>query len=177
MEIKKVNLTDYKEQIYQIRQKVFIEEQGCPEHTEWSEEEEENSVYFLCLEDSKAVACIRIRKMGKGLLKLERVAVLKEWRQRGIASELVRQAIREFQSTAPNCSLYAFAQGMAGRKKRADAPYNLLVDAPIPGSVPQQCESIKLCKLCKMGYSSSERYSKDPKSLSSENYSNKEDNT
>lgn len=48
--------------------------------------------------------------MGHALLKLERVAVLKEFRRRGIASELIRRAIEDFQLTAPNCSFYAYAQ-------------------------------------------------------------------
>lgn len=89
---------------------MFIEEQNCPENMEWDEEEEKTSIYFVAFSGDHAVGCLRLRDVEKDLLKMERVAVLKNYRRRGIASELIREAMMYTQTEAPSSSIYAYAQ-------------------------------------------------------------------
>ncbi|CAI5451355.1 unnamed protein product [Caenorhabditis angaria] len=110
MEYKRVLFDEYRDQISDVRRKVFIEEQKCPVHTEWNEQEDADSIYFICLKGERVVGIARIRNVGKDLRKLERVAVLNEFRRRGICSELIRNAMIYVQTTQPDASIYAYAQ-------------------------------------------------------------------
>ncbi|KAF1750087.1 hypothetical protein GCK72_016633 [Caenorhabditis remanei] len=110
MEIKRLTIEECREGVFDIRRKVFIEEQNCPEHMEWEEEEERDSVYFVAFSGDRAVGCLRLRPVEQDLLKMERVAVLKEFRRRRIATDLVREAMIYVQTETPSSSIYAYAQ-------------------------------------------------------------------
>ncbi|CAL2044942.1 unnamed protein product [Caenorhabditis brenneri] len=110
MDYKRLKFEECREDVYNIRRKVFIEEQNCPEHMEWDENEEKDSLYFVAFRGTLAVGCLRLRKIENDVFKMERVAVLKEFRRRGIASELIREAMLYTQTEAPNTSIYAYAQ-------------------------------------------------------------------
>lgn len=110
MEIKRLTIEECREGVFNIRRKVFIEEQNCPEHMEWEEEEERDSLYFVAFSGEKAVGCLRLRPVEQDLLKMERVAVLKEFRRRRIATDLIREAMIYAQTEAPSSPIYAYAQ-------------------------------------------------------------------
>jgi predicted GNAT family N-acyltransferase len=71
-----------------IRFTVFVEEQGVPREIEL-DEMDERSVHALAFEDGKAVATGRLLPDGH----IGRMAVLKDWRGRGIGSEILRALI------------------------------------------------------------------------------------
>uniref|UniRef100_A0A1I7SZZ0 Glucosamine 6-phosphate N-acetyltransferase n=1 Tax=Caenorhabditis tropicalis TaxID=1561998 RepID=A0A1I7SZZ0_9PELO len=110
MDYKRLKFDECKEDVYNIRRKVFIEEQNCPEEMEWDEKEEKDSLYFVAFKGNVAVGCLRLRNIEQNLLKMERVAVLKEFRRRGIATELIREAMLYTQTETSDTSIYAYAQ-------------------------------------------------------------------
>ena len=71
-----------------IRFTVFVEEQGVPREIEL-DEMDERSLHALAFEEGKAVATGRLLPDGH----VGRMAVLKEWRGRGIGSEVLRALV------------------------------------------------------------------------------------
>jgi predicted GNAT family N-acyltransferase len=86
---KVVEQSDF-DQIHTIRRKVFIEEQNCPPELEWENEDE--CVHFLAEVDGHAAGTARWWPTPKGI-KLQRFAVLKEFRGRGVGQALVRAVL------------------------------------------------------------------------------------
>ncbi|CAD6193358.1 unnamed protein product [Caenorhabditis auriculariae] len=101
------------EDISNLRQEVFVREQNVPVQLEFNDEEERASLYFVCYHGSKIVGCIRLREINQVLVKLERVAVLQEYRRRGIARQLIINGLKFFLEDRRNSLLYAFAQSSA----------------------------------------------------------------
>jgi predicted GNAT family N-acyltransferase len=73
-----------------IRFAVFVEEQGVPSDIEL-DAMDEHSLHALAFADGKAVATGRLLPDGH----IGRMAVLKQWRGRGIGSEILRALIGE----------------------------------------------------------------------------------
>ncbi len=71
-----------------IRQQVFIEEQHVPYELERDEYDHTAIHYILYLND-RAIATARYRQTAEGI-KLERFAVLKEYRNRGTGSAILK---------------------------------------------------------------------------------------
>jgi predicted GNAT family N-acyltransferase len=90
----------------EIRYKVFVEEQQVPEELEYDEFEAESQHYLLVLNE-KAVATCRWRHAPKGI-KLERFAVLHEYRGKGLGEALVKHVLKEVLSE--NKPIYIHAQ-------------------------------------------------------------------
>lgn len=91
-----VNLAESKEemdQVFDIRRKVFVEEQKVDEREEY-DEFEETSKHLLAKLDGTAVGAARVRRTINGV-KLERFAVLPEARGYGIGAALVQRALDE----------------------------------------------------------------------------------
>jgi predicted GNAT family N-acyltransferase len=80
------------EKVFAIRKIVFVDEQNCPPELEW--ENEDVSTHFLALSDHQPCGACRWRKTDKGY-KLERFAVLKEFRGQGIGRALVANALAD----------------------------------------------------------------------------------
>ncbi|WP_342328757.1 GNAT family N-acetyltransferase [Pedobacter sp. FW305-3-2-15-E-R2A2] len=85
------------EKVFAIRKTVFVEEQNCPPELEWEHEEE--SVHFLALMDNQPCGACRWRKTDNGY-KLERFAVLKEFRGKRIGQALVAAALSDLPEDA-----------------------------------------------------------------------------
>lgn len=93
------------EQVFAIRKAVFVEEQNCPPELEW--ENEEVSVHFLATTNGIPCGACRWRKTENGY-KLERFAVLKEYRGRGVGQALVSTVLSDL--PADNSTVYLNAQ-------------------------------------------------------------------
>lgn len=76
-----------------IRLKVFVEEQRVPEEEELDEFENE-SKHYLVLYDGKPAGTGRWRFTGEGI-KLERFAVYREFRNKGVGSALMQFILDE----------------------------------------------------------------------------------
>jgi len=97
IKVEKVNSEEDLEKVFSIRNQVFVVEQHCPPELEW--ENEEVSTHFLAkYKDIPAGAC-RWRKTALGY-KLERFAVLKEFRGKGIAQEMIKTVLSDLPTDA-----------------------------------------------------------------------------
>lgn len=75
-----------------IRTKVFIEEQNVDPAIEYEYEKEGN--YYLLYYDELPIATARWRKTQTGI-KLERFAILKEYRNRKLGSVLLQELLKD----------------------------------------------------------------------------------
>lgn len=89
-EVKSVSDPKDLETVFAIRRKVFVEEQNCPPELEWEFEDE--STHFLGTIDNVPAGAARWRRTEKGY-KLERFAVLPQFRGYGMGKALVRTVL------------------------------------------------------------------------------------
>jgi predicted GNAT family N-acyltransferase len=92
------------EKVFAIRRKVFVEEQECPPELEWEFEDESNH-FLATVNDIPAGAC-RWRKTEKGY-KLERFAVLAEFRGIGVARKMVETVLSDLPENSSDIYLHA----------------------------------------------------------------------
>lgn len=100
MELLQVNKVRTKEELeiaFAIRRKVFVEEQGVDPKLEL--DNEELSVHFIALLDHMPCGACRYRKTDKGY-KLERFAVLKEFRGKRVGQALVAAVLDDIPDAA-----------------------------------------------------------------------------
>ena len=76
----------------QIRRTVFIDEQRVAPEIEYEFEEEGH--YYLLLKDGEPIATARWRSTAKGI-KLERFALLRQFRNRGYGSKLLDEVLKD----------------------------------------------------------------------------------
>ncbi|OGS40907.1 MAG: hypothetical protein A3K77_03325 [Euryarchaeota archaeon RBG_13_31_8] len=86
LKIKQVTDKQEFKEIIKIREKVFIKEQNVPKEIEIDELDKE-SKHFIVYIKNIPIGCARIRKIND-YAKLERIAILKEYRCRGFGKEL-----------------------------------------------------------------------------------------
>lgn len=91
--VKKIENQEELDQAFAIREKVFIEEQECDRDEEFDEFDSE-SVHFIAYYQGQVAGTSRYRKTNKGI-KLERFAVLKEFRGSGIGKRLVSTVLAD----------------------------------------------------------------------------------
>jgi predicted GNAT family N-acyltransferase len=86
------NDKDSAEQAFAIRRKVFVEEEGVDPDLEYNQEEEAH--HYLLFLNGKALATARWRETEKGI-KLERFAVLPEFRNRGLGGIILKEVVND----------------------------------------------------------------------------------
>lgn len=77
-----------------IRVDVFIVEQKCPPGWE-PDEFDKKSRHFVAILDHKLVATVRLREESKNTVKIERLAVKKEYRKKGIGLGLTKYVLSQ----------------------------------------------------------------------------------
>lgn len=92
------------DKVFAVRREVFVIEQDCPPELEWEFEEESN--HFLALVNSIPAGACRWRKTEKGY-KLERFAVLKNFRGKGVGQLLVQTVLKDLPEDASFVYLHA----------------------------------------------------------------------
>ena len=91
----------------EIRRAVFIEEQQVPEDLEW-DDDDKTCVHVLVSDNNKPIAAGRIKMNGH----IGRMAVLKDYRSKGIGSAVL-EALINFSKTLKMKSVYLHAQTTA----------------------------------------------------------------
>ncbi|MBB6500019.1 GNAT family N-acetyltransferase [Pedobacter cryoconitis] len=104
LQVNKIRTKEELESALAVRRKVFVEEQGCPPELEL--ENEDVSTHFLALMDNQPCGACRWRKTDKGY-KLERFAVLKEYRGKRVGQALVAAALDDIPYNTENIYLNA----------------------------------------------------------------------
>ena len=79
---------------FSVRKKVFVEEQGVPEHVEL-DEHDNTSIHFIVKEEDQAIGAARLRKIEDTIGKVERVCVLEKYRGKNLGL-LIMQKIEEY---------------------------------------------------------------------------------
>jgi predicted GNAT family N-acyltransferase len=79
-----------KEQAFDIRRKVFVDEQGVALHIEM-DEHDDSATHFIGYELEQPIAAARIREYEQGVGKVERVCVLPEYRGQNFGANLMTQ--------------------------------------------------------------------------------------
>ncbi len=74
---------------YEIRTRVFVAEQGVPSEEEL-DDYDGTAMHFVVEVHRVIVGTARLVDLGNGVGKIGRVAILKEHRNRGLGSELIR---------------------------------------------------------------------------------------
>ena len=92
IQVNKINNMADLEEAFAIRRQVFVIEQQCPEEEEY--EHDELSIHYLATVSGAASGTARWRLTEEGV-KLERFAVLQEFRKRGVASALLETILDE----------------------------------------------------------------------------------
>jgi predicted GNAT family N-acyltransferase len=93
---------------FAIRQKVFVDEQHVDPHLEYDEFEGSSTHYLATIEDLP-VGTARWRVTEKGV-KLERFAVLEEYRDKGAGTALLAQVLSDADALAKPIYLHAQVQ-------------------------------------------------------------------
>ncbi len=95
IEVKRIGFQDkeYAEMAFGVRRKVFVEEEGVDPALEYDANEEKSHHYLLLLA-GKPIATARWRETDKGI-KLERFAVLPEFRNRGFGEIILREVLND----------------------------------------------------------------------------------
>lgn len=75
-----------------IRHKVFVQEQGVPLEREIDKDEAYSIHFVLYTDDHKAAATVRLLPLNMQELKLQRMAVLKEFRGQKLGDALIQEA-------------------------------------------------------------------------------------
>lgn len=86
---------EHKAQLVQIRSLVFMDEQQVPADLEW-DGLDDTAQHLLAMSGGKAVGCARLLADGS----IGRMAVLRNWRGKGVGSQLLSAAIKLQQQRA-----------------------------------------------------------------------------
>ncbi len=110
MEVRAVRNGREWREVKAIRTRVFIEEQNCPPELEW-DEHETTSRHLIGLVDEEPMAAARWRTVWyeeRLVAKLERFAVLPEYRGKGYGRDLVADVLRDaYLAGFGDCMLHA----------------------------------------------------------------------
>ena len=92
IEVKKIKHRAEKDMAFAIRQHVFVIEQEVDASEEY-DDDDEKSTHFLAYCDGVPCGTARWRFKDKGIIKLERFAVEKAYRGKGVGAALVRTVL------------------------------------------------------------------------------------
>lgn len=96
LKVEKISDPSTFQEAVKIREQVFVIEQKVSKEDEY-DQFEESSTHFLARMDGKPVGAARWRYTDKGI-KLERFAVLKEFRGKGVGKSLVEAVLKDIHS-------------------------------------------------------------------------------
>jgi predicted GNAT family N-acyltransferase len=89
--VNRVSSKKERERALAIRKRVFVDEQGVPEEIEM-DRDDKRAFHFLAFEGNQAVGTARVVMRHRNA-KIGRMAVLKNYRGKGIGTKLLRRAI------------------------------------------------------------------------------------
>lgn len=110
MEVRKVTTDNELQQAFQIREKVFVQEQQVAPEEEYDEYEASATHYLAYSKDNTACGTARWRETRNGI-KLERFAVLAPYRGQGAGATILHQMLVDIdKSEQANQLIYLHAQ-------------------------------------------------------------------
>jgi len=111
IEVKKFTLAEKElaDQVFAIRRKVFVEEQGVDPNLEYDKEDQ--ATHYLLFLAGKPIAAARWRETEKGI-KLERFAVLPEFRNRGFGEIILEAVLKDVAGSGKTIYLHSQARAV-----------------------------------------------------------------
>ena len=106
--VKKIDSPTELETVFQIRQKVFVEEQNVSPEEEY-DEFENTSAHFLATFEGEPAGVARWRETDKGV-KLERFAVLPQFRNKAVGSHVLKAVLSDVLPQHQDKTIYLHAQ-------------------------------------------------------------------
>ncbi len=106
--VKKITSPADLETVFEIRQKVFVEEQKVAPEEEY-DEFEDSSAHYLATFDGTPAGVARWRETDKGV-KLERFAVLKEFRNKEVGAHVLKAVLKDVLPQHADKTIYLHAQ-------------------------------------------------------------------
>ena len=106
--VKKTNTPEELKTVFDIRQKVFVEEQQVSPEEEY-DEFENTSDHYLATFEGKPAGVARWRETDKGV-KLERFAVLPEFRNKAVGSHVLKAVLADVLPKHSDKTIYLHAQ-------------------------------------------------------------------
>jgi predicted GNAT family N-acyltransferase len=82
---------------FALRQEVFVGEQNVPEARE-QDGEDMTARHFALREEGEIIATCRVRRIGTGAVKIERMAVRRDHRRQGLGRELMKYVLQQAMS-------------------------------------------------------------------------------
>ena len=73
---------------FEVRRRVFVEEQGIPEDIELDEEDKE-ALQMVVKDGDRVIGTARVQFLSTGVAKIERMAILQPFRLRGIGGRII----------------------------------------------------------------------------------------
>ena len=96
--------------VLDIRNRVFVIGQNCPYDIEVVPEEEKEAKHFLIYKKDTPVGTIRYRQTGDREFKLERFAILEEYRNKGYGKEAFLYLVNKLEEDYNPCTIWFNAQ-------------------------------------------------------------------
>ena len=118
MEIIEAESKQQYQQCLEIRKRVFVEEQNVPISREM-DAHEDIATHLLLLDGETPVGTVRYRPLNKELIKVERMAVLPEYRGRSLGQDLMARV-------HDHAKLFGFTHSRLGAQVHAAAFYERL---------------------------------------------------
>lgn len=109
LRIETVNTEQKLEISKSIREKVFVKEQGVPHDLEMDGYDGDSLAFLIYDKNDDPIATTRVRSTHNGN-KIERFAVLKEHRSKGVGQYLISYIVETFIHKNPSVLLYLHAQ-------------------------------------------------------------------
>ena len=94
IQVNKVKTKSEIDSIFSIRNRVFVVEQNVDAAEEY-DEDDQKCTHFIAYYNEEACGTARWRFKDKGIIKLERFAVLKEYRNTGVGAALVKAVLQD----------------------------------------------------------------------------------
>ena len=94
VEVRKITTKEEKEAAFTIRKNVFVIEQEVDPAEEY-DDDDERSTHFIAYCEGVPCGTARWRFKDKGVIKLERFAVEKEYRGKGVGAALVKTVLAD----------------------------------------------------------------------------------
>ena len=82
---------------FEVREQVFIQEQSVPEDLEYDGYDDE-ALHMVVKDDNRVIGTARVRFPATNQAKIERIAILKPFRRRGIGSNVISFLKEELRS-------------------------------------------------------------------------------
>ncbi len=92
--VRKIKSQQEKEQAFEIRRNVFVVEQEVDASEEY-DDDDEKSTHFIAFCDGVPCGTARWRFKDKNVIKLERFAVEKDYRGKGVGAALVKTVLED----------------------------------------------------------------------------------